>query len=87
MLTVMAHPIATIPNRLRPGAGYTAIESMILLVVLAALAMTSLAVYQKLETAGDAAAQTPTVQIPNPQEPADHSSTESTSVQSSKANR
>ena len=83
----MLCPIATIPNRLRHGAGYTALEALILLVVLAALAMTSLAVYQKLETGGDAAAQTPTVQIPNPEEPAAQSHAESTSAPSGKANR
>lgn len=63
------------PKRVRSVLGYTALEALVLLVVLAALAMTSLAVYQKLETGGGAPAQTP-----NPQEPAAQSSAESTAA-------
>lgn len=82
----MARPIAMIPNRLRHGAGYTALEALILLVVLAALAITSLSVYQKME-ADAAVKHTPAAQNLKPQEPASRPTAESAAAPSPKTNR
>jgi len=55
-------------KHLRHDLGYTAPEALILLVVLAVLAMTSLAVYHKLEAEG--LPLPPSIQPPAPEEPA-----------------
>jgi hypothetical protein len=86
MLTAMACQIATIPNRPRHGAGYTALEALVLLVVLAALAITSLAVYQKME-ADATVTQTPAAQNLKPQEPASQPPAESIAAPSAKTIR
>lgn len=79
MFNAMTRPNAMIPKRPRHGAGYTALEALVLLVVLAALAITSLAVYQKMK-ADAAVTPTPAAQNLRSQEPASQSTAESTAA-------
>lgn len=86
MFNELACPIAMIPSRPRLGAGFTALEALVLLVVLAALAITSLAVYQKMQ-ADAAATLTPATKNIKLQEPASQPTAESTVVPSAKTIR
>jgi hypothetical protein len=74
------------PKRIRFVPGYTALEAVFLLLALVVLAMTSLAVYQKMKADADVT-QTPAAQDANPQEPTFQPTAESDVTPSAKAIR